>query len=77
MPKQLLWKQLFRFLELKEKEGDLSALAMAASAELGLRAKVTNAAAPAWVAGAIAGNASLSGWLKRLQVAQEYAAAGA
>ena len=43
------WRQLFKFLELQQVSGDLTAIGQRAVSELELRSRVRNLQAPAWV----------------------------
>lgn len=66
------WRQLFKFLELPEKEHDLSTLGSRAVTELDLRGRVLNSASPGWVGGAVATNATLMLTLRRLRRELDY-----
>ena len=68
--------RLFKFLELPQVQGDLTAVGTRAVAELNLRGRVRNSAAPGWVHGEITRNASLHGWLRGLRREMEYAKVG-
>ena len=65
--------QVFKFLQLPEKNGDLTAVATEAIAELGLRAKVLNRNLPAWVPPSVAANSTLHASLRRLRGHLDYA----
>ena len=64
--------RLFKFLELPQVQGDLTAIATRAITELDLRGRVRNTAAPGWVHGAVTANASLIGYLRTMRRDLEY-----
>ena len=67
------WRQLFKFLELPERSGDLTAIATRAIQDLEMRGKVLNRQTPSWVHAAIAANETLYEQLRSLRHELEYA----
>jgi len=72
---QAAWRQLFKFLGLQEKGGDLSLMAMATMQQQQLRSRVFNSGAPGWVREALAQNNTLHASLKKLRRQLEYTSA--
>ena len=70
------WRHLFKFLELQERAGDLTAIATRAIAELELRSKVLNKATQGRATALIATNETLYEDLRRLRREVEYTGAG-
>ncbi len=64
------WRQLSKFLELPDKE--VASVGTRAVSELGLRGRVLNSAAPAWVHESLAKNTTLSASLRKLRQDLEY-----
>ena len=70
------WRHLFKFLDLPERAGDLTAIATRAIAELELRSKVLNKATQGRATALIATNETLYEDLRRLRRELEYTGAG-
>ena len=69
------WRQLFKFLELQQVSGDLTAIGQRAVSELELRSRVRNLQAPAWVwerERGLPSNATLHSSLRRMRRELEY-----
>lgn len=66
------WRSLFKFLELAQVSGDLTAVGTRAVSELELRAKVRNTNTPSWVRGAIGQNATHLARLRRMRRELDY-----
>lgn len=71
------WRQLFKFVELAEQGGDLTATAQEVVKQLELRKRVLNRGAPAWARDAAgASNATLRAWLKKVRTDSDYGVRG-